>query len=77
VAEEVGGGGGWILGEIGGPVHGKVIRRWIHGLTGVVGFPCGETVDSLAAYPASTVSVVDEVWVDAGYCPGEDGHVAY
>ncbi len=44
---------------------------------GVVRFPCGEAVERLAAYPTSTVAVVGEVRVDAGYRPGKDGHVAY
>ena len=73
MAEGAGGGDGWVLGEIGGPVH----WRWVCHWEGVVGFPCGEAVDSLAAYPAATVAVVGEVRVNAGYRPGKDGHVAY
>ncbi len=77
MAEGAGGGSEWVPGEIGGPAHEKVLWQWVCGWAGVVGFPCGEAVDRLAAYPASIVAVVGEVRVDAGYRPGKDSHVAY
>lgn len=39
---------------------------------------CGRvSVGGLGAYPGPALAVVGEVRVDACYCPGEDGDVAY
>jgi hypothetical protein len=39
---------------------------------------CGpEPVGGLGAYPGPVLAVVNEVWVDARYGPGEDSDVPY